>query len=258
MSRFHAAAVALALTACSGAGDGPADAGSQPSCQRPVRSADCSQVTQFQCGFSAFCEAGAIKASWHEHVFCDGREWEEIFDFACETSCPAGCAEGSVQDWPANGAALVAAHCAPADPDGGLGDGGAGGCLFGHDESCNDDPEVSSYEGACRSDGTCACREGFELNPATGRCRWPGDAGACEPPQHPTDCCQVADFQCGFSARCEAGQLVADWHEHVFCGPPPEQIVPFRCTATCQNGCTEGQLSVWPASGQDFCQTQCL
>jgi hypothetical protein len=269
-------ALALPLAACSERADEPTDAGTLDAavCERSVYSRDCCQVPHFQCGFSSRCEAGLLKASWHEHVFCAGQEHEEIVDYSCETACPAGCEEGEIQDWPANGEAFCAAHCAEqtdgGEPDGGDEDGGDddGGepdagdagtsCLFGHDQTCNDDLTVSSYEGSCRADGTCACNSGFELNPATGRCRWAGDAGNCEPPQYSTNCCEVPSFQCGFAARCEAGTIHVSWHEHVFCGPPPEQIVPYECSVACANGCTEGQIMAWPPNGEQLCSDLCL
>ena len=261
---FAPFAAAFLALACAGTDTDPADAGTPLPCERPSYSDDCSQVPRFQCGFSGRCQGGVLKADWHEHVLCDSGQ-EEIFELSCETACPEGCAEGEIQDWPPTGQAFVAGHCAPAldggVEDGGVEDGGADGgsaCVFGHDHTCNDDPEVSSLEGTCQADGTCVCNSGFELNPATGKCRYAGDAGECSPPDHPEDCCEVTDFQCGVMAKCEAGQITVSWHEHVFCGPPPEQIVGYRCTTTCPNGCTEGEIMDWPESGQALCEDHCL
>ena len=44
-------------------------------------------------------------------------------------------------------------------------------CTYGMDQTCNDDPVISSLHGACQMDGTCVCKSGYEKNPATGRCR---------------------------------------------------------------------------------------
>jgi hypothetical protein len=44
-------------------------------------------------------------------------------------------------------------------------------CEPGADQTCNDDPTISSLHGECSSDGTCTCHEGIEKNPDTGRCR---------------------------------------------------------------------------------------
>lgn len=43
-------------------------------------------------------------------------------------------------------------------------------CTFGMDQTCNDDPIISSLHGKCNEDGSCTCYEGFEKNDQTGRC----------------------------------------------------------------------------------------
>jgi hypothetical protein len=50
------------------------------------------------------------------------------------------------------------------------GDESAMVCEPGSDQTCNDDPAISSLHGACKPDGTCECVAGVEKNPATGRC----------------------------------------------------------------------------------------
>lgn len=55
--------------------------------------------------------------------------------------------------------------------DGGKGDGENQVCTFGMDQTCNDYDWVSSLWGECLDDGTCSCKDGFVINPATGRCR---------------------------------------------------------------------------------------
>jgi hypothetical protein len=52
-------------------------------------------------------------------------------------------------------------------------------CEVGHDQTCNDDPTVSSLWGHC-NEGQCTCNPGFEQNPDTGRCR-PESTVASEP-----------------------------------------------------------------------------
>jgi hypothetical protein len=75
------------------------------------------------------------------------------------------------------GLALSGCFFPVGSPDSGVPDGGStpvdGGfvCTPGQDQTCNDDPAVSSFEGTCKPEGTCACRDDTELNPATGRCR---------------------------------------------------------------------------------------
>jgi hypothetical protein len=43
-------------------------------------------------------------------------------------------------------------------------------CTPGEDQTCNDDPNVSSTYGRCSDTGTCTCMAGSTLNPDTGRC----------------------------------------------------------------------------------------
>lgn len=44
-------------------------------------------------------------------------------------------------------------------------------CTPGMDQTCNDSELTSSIWGGCTANGTCICKGGFEINPATGRCR---------------------------------------------------------------------------------------
>lgn len=50
------------------------------------------------------------------------------------------------------------------------GDDAAMVCEPGADQTCNDDPAISSLHGRCLPDGSCECTAGIEKNPATGRC----------------------------------------------------------------------------------------
>jgi hypothetical protein len=43
-------------------------------------------------------------------------------------------------------------------------------CTPGSDQTCNDNPAISSLHGVCESDGTCTCKDGYTKNPKTGRC----------------------------------------------------------------------------------------
>lgn len=43
-------------------------------------------------------------------------------------------------------------------------------CTPGSDQTCNDDPAISSLHGACDSEGICTCKTGFAKNTKTGRC----------------------------------------------------------------------------------------
>jgi hypothetical protein len=40
----------------------------------------------------------------------------------------------------------------------------------GPNPDCNDNPALSAIHGRCTAAGTCVCNDGYELNPATGKC----------------------------------------------------------------------------------------
>lgn len=50
------------------------------------------------------------------------------------------------------------------------GECGVAVCTYGMDQTCNDDPIISSLHGVCQADSTCRCSDGFAMNPDTGRC----------------------------------------------------------------------------------------
>jgi hypothetical protein len=58
---------------------------------------------------------------------------------------------------------------------------GSGVCTFGMDQTCNDNPAVSSVWGQCLPDGTCQCHTGFTVNSATGRCTAPSPCSPLDP-----------------------------------------------------------------------------
>ncbi|MDD5223167.1 MAG: lipocalin family protein [bacterium] len=43
-------------------------------------------------------------------------------------------------------------------------------CEVGRDQTCNDNPLISSLHGTCQTDHTCTCKSGFAKNPESGRC----------------------------------------------------------------------------------------
>jgi hypothetical protein len=48
---------------------------------------------------------------------------------------------------------------------------GAGFCTPGADQTCNEDPSLSSLAGTCTSRGYCICHDGFSISSKTQRCR---------------------------------------------------------------------------------------
>ncbi len=103
-------------------GDGADDAaGGNDQCVAPTYSGECAEVGHFECGFMASCTDGVIRADWHVHIMCPSGE--QIANYQCEHVCPEGCATDNTQDWPQDGAQLVADLCGP----GGGGSAGSGG-----------------------------------------------------------------------------------------------------------------------------------
>jgi len=70
-------------------------------------------------------------------------------------------------------------------------------CTFGRDQTCNEDPAVSSLRGTCLADGTCKCVAG--TSPYTGRCLNPANTTGTS--------CEYAGtiYPAGSIARCPDG-----------------------------------------------------
>ena len=49
-------------------------------------------------------------------------------------------------------------------------DASTGVCTPGADQTCNDNPAVSSIHGTCTDAGTCICNVGAGHNPESGKC----------------------------------------------------------------------------------------
>jgi hypothetical protein len=77
-------------------------------CVVPKYPSDCSQVSYFQCGFSASCNGSVLKVEWHEHVMCLP---SEIVPFTCTYTCPGKCVDAG--GWPQSGTELVQQYCQP-------------------------------------------------------------------------------------------------------------------------------------------------
>jgi hypothetical protein len=137
----------------------------------------------------------------------------------------------------------------------GSGDGGAGNpsvCSPGADPTCNDDPFISSLQGTCRSDGTCACNSGSVLNPETGRCRYVNRSSCYSPEQNLDTAYELGALGCpcnpdtefGTCRTSEQGNEVAlvcsngNW----------EAVEDGRCA---QNGCFVTRQVVLPAGNAD-------
>jgi hypothetical protein len=112
-------------------------------------------------------------------------------------------------------------------------------CKFGYDQTCNDDPEVSSLEGVCLASGTCSCRTGTKVNPATGRCRLD--------PQKP-DAGSGGRVKCLKSADCPGAEPLCDALDPAACG-----CGAFR---RCESGfCTTAKVACPPVCKFGYDQT---
>jgi hypothetical protein len=91
---------------------------------------------------------------------------------ATDLSVPAG--DGAIPDGPHRDGPAAELPRADSAPDPGA------VCTPGMDQTCNDNPIVSSIWGQCTAEGVCVCNAGFVVNPATGRCMVApkSDAGA--------------------------------------------------------------------------------
>lgn len=112
-------------------------------------------------------------------------------------------------------------------------------CTFGQDQTCNDNPEVSTLWGRCQSDGRCLCLEGFEINTETGRCR-PGE-GEREQGTEGGPC--YGNDTCNPGLKCLSGLCVKVPVADAY-------IPPINNTRPGETGCecttASGPASAWP------------
>ena len=80
------------------------------------------------------------------------------------TFCLAACDKGKVSAGFAQPGSVGAGVSHPPAPSGSV-------CTPGMDQTCNDNPVISSLHGTCNEDGTCTCKKGFAKNTKTGRCK---------------------------------------------------------------------------------------
>lgn len=138
-------------------GTGGAPLTSCPTTSDPYPYANVACTGTFSCQFNAGCTChGCCTAFWR---CVDGVFKQTDFNDVCGQGAP--CPDGG------------------AGTSGGAGSGGAGGgggtssaarCTFGADQSCNDNPAISSIHGHCTDAGTCVCTFDAGANPDSGRC----------------------------------------------------------------------------------------
>jgi hypothetical protein len=118
-----------------------------------------------------YCLVGPPTACWDSTACpagttCSPLPMSEISGVCLRTcSGPADCREGYACDF---------VYLFPGEPDWPHSDvpvcWTAPVCTFGMDQTCNDNPLLSSIHGYCQPDGTCICKDGFDKNPVTGKC----------------------------------------------------------------------------------------
>ena len=113
---------------------------------------------------------------------CDDLDTRSTIAGRCEADGTCTCV-GGYQRSPVTG------KCGPGAQDAGVGiDGGSAVCVPGADQTCNDDPPVSAFEGHCEATGACTCNPDYWPNPLSGRCSLvkpcenAGDVGPCSNP----------------------------------------------------------------------------
>lgn len=173
------------------------DTPNDTSCEPPSFSDDCSLVTEFQCGFQASCNSGKIYVNWHHHWFCNGVE--EITEFACAYTCPHGCEEGEIMDWPKDGKSLVETNCFEcSDPSDCVGLEhpmclGYWECLNGKCSWKCDSECIGEGGSVPVAPGAKDCCPGLVKVP----CDKPGPDGECQPCLGASICTYCGDGICG-------------------------------------------------------------
>jgi len=102
-----------------------------------------------------------------------------------------------------------------------------GVCVFGMDQTCNDDLSVSAVWGTCQEDGTCTCNPGFEVNPSTGHCRPMSDGGA---PNCGDQTCKDNEFCVERVHSQDAGPVPSTWQCQIYF-----QCMEHTCPCALQN-----------------------
>jgi hypothetical protein len=79
--------------------------------------------------------------------------------------------DGSIVYWGSSDGCYNVFPCDAGTTSGTGGTGGSATCTFGADQTCNDNPILSSIRGHCTDAGVCECDGNAGTNPDSGRCR---------------------------------------------------------------------------------------
>jgi hypothetical protein len=101
---------------------------------------------------------------------CMGSQWLEYMLGRKLTHLDDGSVEVIHRVFALSGHDLRALIAAAAAAPSFLAPAGGTACTPGANQTCNDDPRLSSLHGTCTAAGRCVCGANYELNPMTGRC----------------------------------------------------------------------------------------
>jgi hypothetical protein len=145
-----------------GAGGGTSGAGGAPitGCPASTPSSPIACSGSFNCQLGMFCTCHGCCFATYACV--NGRFIEQDYNGCIQMPCPDGGA-GST------GGAGTTGSAGTGGSGGAAGGSGAPVCTVGADQSCNDNPALSSLHGHCTDAGVCACSDAG-TNPDSGRC----------------------------------------------------------------------------------------
>lgn len=101
---------------------------------------------------------------------CMGSQWLEYMLGRVVTDVDAGSVELIHRAFALSGHDLRALIAAAAASPSFVAPTGGTACTPGANQTCNDDPRISSLHGTCTASGRCVCGANYLLNPMTGRC----------------------------------------------------------------------------------------
>ncbi|MBL8917936.1 MAG: hypothetical protein JNJ54_03675 [Myxococcaceae bacterium] len=197
-------------------------------------------------GFGELCVSGTPGGACGDALqsrVCSGTQWVCPANTIPTTQCacigrPPGNCTCTAMGW----------SCADAGPT---------ACTPGVAMSCNDGPldgGIGGLAGTCTAAGTCVCNLGFQVNPATGRCR----------PQGPPVCtgtgmtqaCNELQGMASFAGQCVNGQCVCNTgFEPAPSGrcQPVGAICTDRVSTSCNDELTDGGVAGFCAAGTCGC-----
>jgi hypothetical protein len=121
--------------------------------------------------FTDAIDLAGILASLPAAHRCMGSKWLEYMLGRTLTAAEGPSVTGIHDLFEASNLSLPAVIAAAASSPAFLQPGGGPPCTPGLDQTCNDNPTVSSLRGTCSPAAKCVCRDSVALNSVTGRCQ---------------------------------------------------------------------------------------